>query len=204
MRPSWLVAISHMVTNRERRLSRTRSYRDAIGDFRSDLVAAEVNGFLPCCRAILLWPGVRAVFLYRLQGWLFDSGRRRLASVVYSLNAAISGCEFVPGCRFGAGLLVRHPNGIVVGHGVVAGERCVLLHQTTIGERHVDGTGDHGYPTLEDDVVVGAKASVLGRVHIGRSARIGAHALVLEDVADNAVVAGVPARPVNGRPHGRT
>ena len=146
--------------------------------------------------AILSRPGLRAVMLFRLQELCESMGQRFLAVLVSNMNQALTGAEILVGARFGPGLDVRHPSGVVVGHRVRAGGNCILMQHVTLGERHVDGSGDHQYPVLGDRVTVGVGASVLGGVVIGNDAQIGAHAVVLHDVPPATTVAGVPAKPI--------
>src|SRR4051794_37601592 len=82
---------------------------------------------------------VRAVVLYRVQIWASRRGLRRFAQMISHFNQMTTGAEFVVGCEIGPGLVVKHPNGIVVGQGVKIGKNCTLLHQVTIGERHIIG-----------------------------------------------------------------
>ena len=144
----------------------------------------------------LVRPGVRAVVLFRVQEALHQSGRRRAAEIMSALNAFLTGAEMLVGCEFGPGLVIRHPYGIVVGHGARAGADCTLLHHSTIGERRADGGGTPDYPRLGNGVTIGVGASVLGGIHVGSDAHIGAGAVVLHDVPAGSVAVGAPARVV--------
>lgn len=142
-------------------------------------------------------PGLLAVALYRLQDLAVTRGSLRIAGLIRSLNQTITGADFVNGCKFGAGLLLPHPSGVVVGYAVMAGERCTLLQQVTLGESGANEALDStGNPLLGDDVTVGAGAKVLGAVSLGKSSVIGANAVVLKSVPEGAVAVGVPARIV--------
>ena len=146
-------------------------------------------------KLVLANPGVQAVLLLRVQMALQASGRQRLARVVSLLNLRLTGVEFVVGCRVGPGLVLRHPQGIVIGGGSVIGEDCTILQQVTLGERYADGTGSaHKCPRVGARVVIGAGAVILGDVIVGSDAVIGANAVVLHDVDAADVVVGVPAR----------
>ena len=160
----------------------------------------------PSRAAILLLthPGAQAIGLLRLQQACLARGERRFARLISLVNLRLTGAEFVPGCRVGPGLVMRHPQGIVLGAGVRIGSDCTILQHVTMGERNADGeTGDHRYPVLGNEVVGGAGAVLLGGVRIGDRAVIGANAVVTKDVDADDVVAGAPAISIKANPSAR-
>jgi serine O-acetyltransferase len=122
---------------------------------------------------------------------LFAAGLRRWALIRHRWWSAISGTDIPVNCKIGGGLLLPHPNGIVIHPNAEIGPNCLLFHQVTIGQ----GTG--GVPTLGGHVDVGAGAKILGRVTIGKHAKIGANAVVLHDVPAGVTAVGIPAKIVN-------
>lgn len=102
--------------------------------------------------------------------------------------AAVSGADIPLNCRIGGGLLIPHPNGIVIHPACEVGPNCLILQQVTIG------SGKGGVPTLGGHVDVGAGAKILGAVHVGHHAVIGANAVVVNDVVSSTTVVGIPAR----------
>jgi serine O-acetyltransferase len=126
-----------------------------------------------------------------LLGWLFS----RYHVLRHRVWTVISGGDIPVNARLGGGLLLPHPNGVVIHPDAVIGPNCVILQQVTIG---VGGKTD-AVPTLGGDVTVGAGAKVLGGVVIGDHARIGANAVVLCDVPAGATAVGVPARILQPR-----
>jgi serine O-acetyltransferase len=153
-------------------------------------------------RPELLWyictrPGLLAVALLRLQSFLWDGPLRPVGKVVSALNLILTGAEFVGGCAVGGGLIIRHPGGLVVGGGVIMGEDCTIVHGGTLGERYGDGSGDHRYPRVGDNVTIGAGARILGGIFLGSHTVVGAGAVVLADVESGRTVVGVPAQPVD-------
>ena len=118
-------------------------------------------------------PGLLASSLMRVQQRAMARQHVRSAKVARYLALTLTGAEFVPGCQVGSGLRLSHPHGVVIGGGAVLGDQCTLLQNVTLGERYVDGAGPHDYPTLRDNVTIGAGAVVLGNVVIGQGATIG-------------------------------
>ena len=95
----------------------------------------------------------------------------------------------------GPGLRIYHGDGIVIASGAVIGRGMTIQHQVTIGNR-IGHEGELGCPTIGDDVFIGVGAKVLGAIRIGNNVRIGANAVVLHDIPDNATVVGIPAKVV--------
>lgn len=143
-------------------------------------------------------PGFLATTLLRVQEAALQRGHERTASILRFMALALTGCDLVPGCRVGKGLLMNHPVGIVIGRGSVVGDQCTLLQNVTLGERFADGRQPHGYPHIGHHVTIGAGASVLGSVRVGDNAVIGANSVVLCDVPAGSLAVGSPARILPG------
>ena len=103
----------------------------------------------------------------------------------------VTGADIPLNCKLGGGLLLPHPNGIVIHPEAEIGPNCLLFQQVTLG------ADDRGVPRIGGHVDVGAGAKILGPVTIGRHARIGANAVVINDVPDGATAVGVPARVIS-------
>jgi len=115
---------------------------------------------------------------------------RKLAALRHRFWSIVTGADIPLGCRLGGGLLVPHPNGVVIHPDAEVGPNCLIFQQVTLGQ--VDGAA----PRLGGHVDVGAGAKILGGVVIGDDALIGANAVVLHDVPAGATAVGVPARIV--------
>ena len=138
----------------------------------------------------LLTDGTPAMVWYRLMQW---AGKWRLVPLEMlfnRVNSACCGCVIGRGASFGPGFVLVHAIGVVINGRVRGGSRVVLEHQVTIGaEKRL-------FPTLGDDVFVGAGAKILGPVTIGSRVKIGANAVVVHDLPDGVTAVGVPARIV--------
>jgi serine O-acetyltransferase len=113
---------------------------------------------------------------------------RRWAILRHRYWSAVTSADIPLNCEIGGGLILPHPNGVVIHPNAKIGPNCLLFHQVTIGQ------GAGGVPTLEGHVDVGAGAKILGRVTIGKHAKVGANAVVLHDVPAGATAVGIPAR----------
>ena len=163
---------------------------------RADLVAVYDRD--PAChrflQPILFFKGYQAIQSYRIAHWLWTEGRRDLA---YFLQMRISehfGVDIHPNARIGKGIMIDHAHSIVIGETAVVGDNVSMLHSVTLG-----GTGKEDgdrHPKIEDGVLIGAGAKVLGNIRVGHCSRIAAGSVVLADVPACKTVAGVPARIV--------
>jgi len=118
--------------------------------------------------------------------------RRKLAVLRHRFWSAVTGADIPINSDIGGGLLIPHPNGIVIHPGARIGPNCLLFQQVTIGDAN-------GVPTIGGHVDIGAGARILGPIQVGDHARIGANAVVLTDVPAGATMVGIPARPVKAR-----
>jgi serine O-acetyltransferase len=114
-----------------------------------------------------------------------------MAVLRYRLWSIVTGADIPLNCRLGGGLLMPHPNGIVIHPDAEIGPNCLLFQQVTIGTR-----GNGGAPRIDGHVDIGAGAKIIGAVAIGRHAKIGANSVVLDDVPAGATAVGIPARIV--------
>jgi serine O-acetyltransferase len=144
---------------------------------------------------LLCYPGLHALALHRLSHRLWRLEVPLLPRLMSQLGRWLTGIEIHPGARIGKGVFIDHGMGVVIGETAVVGNNCLLYQGVTLG-----GTGKvHGkrHPTLEDNVVVGAGAKVLGAITVGASTRIGAGSVLLRNVAANSTVVGIPGRVIH-------
>ncbi len=143
---------------------------------------------------LLTYPGVHALIFYRMAHRLHHAGFRLPARLVSHFARMVTGIEIHPAARIGRGLFIDHGMGVVIGETTIIGDRCHLLQGVTLGgtsTRH-----EKRHPTLEDDVVVGAGAKVIGAVTLGTGATIGAGSVVVSSVPPGATVVGVPGHVI--------
>ena len=144
---------------------------------------------------IILWyPGLHALWAYRLSHGLWLRGFKLLARGVSHLARMLTGIEIHPGATISSGLFIDHGMGVVIGETAEIGEDVTLYHGVTLGGTSLAKGKRH--PTLGKRVVVGAGAKILGAITIGDNSRIGANAVVVKDVPPNSVVVGVPGQIV--------
>ncbi len=143
---------------------------------------------------LLCYAGLQAVWGHRLAHWLWRHRLRLLARWLSQLFRGLTGIEIHPGARIGPKFFIDHGMGVVIGETAEVGASVTLYHGVTLGGTSLSKGKRH--PTLEDNVVVGAGAKILGAITIGANSRIGANAVVVKSVPPNSVVVGVPGQVV--------
>ncbi|MDB5723746.1 MAG: Serine acetyltransferase [Novosphingobium sp.] len=143
---------------------------------------------------VLLYPGLWAVFWHRVAHWLFEADMFFLARFVNHTSRFLTGFEIHPGAQIGKHLFLEH-GFITIGETAVIGDNVTIYPCVTLGGTNpTNGKGGKRHPTLENNVIVGAGAQILGPITVGHRARIGANAVVTEDVPEGATMVGVKAR----------
>jgi serine O-acetyltransferase len=143
---------------------------------------------------VLLYPGVWAVGWHKLAHGLFTARLFFLARAVNHLSRFLTGVDIHPGAKIGRHFFVDH-GWVVIGETCEIGDNVTMYSCVTLGGTNpTNGKGGKRHPTLEDNVIVGSGAQILGPITIGRRARVGANAVVTEDVPEGATMVGVKAR----------
>lgn len=140
------------------------------------------------------YPGLHALLFHRMNHRLWNWGFKWLARTISTLARWLTGIEIHPGATIGRRFFIDHGMGVVIGETTIIGDDVTLYQGVTLG-----GTSwSHGkrHPTLEDAVVVGAGAKILGPFSIGKEARVGSNAVVTKEVPEGATVVGIPGRIV--------
>jgi len=170
-------------------MSSVRSFAETVRIYRERDPAAR-----SAMEVILCYPGLHALLwhamAHRLWGWGLTTPGRFVAHIGRWLTAI----EIHPAARIGRRLVIDHGMGVVIGETAQIGDDCYIYHQVTLGVARTMGGKRH--PTVGNNVIIGAGAKVLGPIHVGDNARIGANAVVVDNVAAETTVVGIPARPV--------
>lgn len=138
------------------------------------------------------YPGVHALLMHRLSHWLWGHRLYWLARFNSHIGRWLTGIEIHPGATIGRRMFIDHGMGVVIGETAVVGDDCTLYHGVTLGGTSWNKGKRH--PTLENGVVIGAGAKVLGPITVGAGAKIGSNAVVVKDVPAHATAVGIPAR----------
>jgi serine O-acetyltransferase len=147
---------------------------------------------------VFSYPGFHALMFYRLSNRLWRGRLHFIARFVSHIARWLTGIEIHPGACIGRRFFIDHGMGVVIGETAEIGDDVTLYQGVTLGGTSLDEGKRH--PTLEDGVVVGAGAQVLGPLTVGKDARIGANAVVLRNVDAGVSVVGIPARTVQPKP----
>tara|TARA_B110001469_G_C9522977_1_gene260248 strand:+ start:179 stop:757 length:579 start_codon:yes stop_codon:yes gene_type:complete len=150
---------------------------------------------------VLTYPGVKAIFFHRIANFFNVAKFDLIARIISQFSRFLTGIEIHPGAKIGKNLFIDHGMGVVIGETSEIGDNVTIYHMATLGGiapsiNSNDQRNIKRHPTIEDDVVIGSGAQVLGPVTVGRCAKIGANAVITKDVPEKAVMVGIPAKNV--------
>jgi serine O-acetyltransferase len=167
-------------------------------ELRQDLTAAQERD--PAARGIgrleilLTYGGVQALLAHRVAHALHEAGMPMVPHAMANTSRVLTGVEIHPAARIGEALFIDHGAGVVIGETAEIGDNVTLYQGVTLG-----GTGfarGKRHPTVEDDVVVGSGAKLLGPISVGEGSKVGANSVVIHDVPPRSTVVGNPGHPV--------
>lgn len=167
-----------------------------------DLIASDLRAKAAWCYQderpsamfkVLLTDGTFAMVFYRLMQWARKYRLSPIELIANRLNSICCNCIIGRGAEFGRGFVLIHATGVVINGQVIGGDNVFLEHQVTIGAERRQS------PRLGNNVFIGAGAKIIGSVTLGDHSRVGANAVVLDDVPAHATVVGIPARVVRRR-----
>ena len=150
---------------------------------------------------VLTYPGVKAIFFHRIANFFSVAKFDLLARIISQFSRFMTGIEIHPKAKIGKNLFIDHGMGVVIGETSEIGDNVTIYHMATLGGiapsiNSNDQRNIKRHPTIEDEVVIGSGAQVLGPVTVGRCAKIGANAVITKDVPEKAVMVGIPAKNV--------
>mgnify|MGYP002630014114 CR=1 FL=1 len=158
---------------------------------------------------ILCYPGFHALLFYRLTHWLWGHRIYLAARFISHIGKILTAIEIHPGAEIGRRFVIDHGTGVVIGETAVVGDDVTLYHAVTLGgiapsvDSHTQ-VGVKRHPTLENGVIVGSGAQILGPITVGSEARIGANSVVTKDIPSSVTAVGIPARVIMPKDKTRT
>jgi serine O-acetyltransferase len=149
---------------------------------------------------LLFYPGLHALWLHRLAHFFWSKRLFLIGRGLSYVNRWLTGIDIHPAAKIGPGFFIDHGMGTVIGETSEIGSNVTMYHDVTLGGVSWEKVKRH--PTIEDCVVIGAGAQILGPIRIGKNSRIGANSVVVKDIPEHSVVVGVPGRvqSLNGMP----
>ena len=152
----------------------------------------------PAARSVLeiifCYPGLHAVWFYRVAHWFWTHNCFFIGRFLSHLGRFFTGVEIHPGARIGRKFFIDHGMGVVIGETAEIGDNVTLYHGVTLGGVTWDKVKRH--PTLDDNVVIGSGAKILGPFTVGKGAKVGSNSVVVKEVPPSATVVGIPGRVV--------
>ena len=136
------------------------------------------------------YPGVHILIFYKIARKLWDMKLNFPARFIMHIGRILTGTDIHPGAKIGKRLVIDHGMGIVIGETAIIGDDVTLFHEVTLGGTTWDSIKRH--PTIEDKVIIGAGAKVLGNITIGKECRIGSNSVVLKSTKPNSTIVGIP------------
>ena len=140
------------------------------------------------------YPGLWAMFFYRHSHWLYGKGLRFLPRFLSGLGQLLTTIDIHPAAQIGRRVFIDHGVGVVIGETTIINDDVLIYQQVTLGGVSLNKGKRH--PTIENNVVIGAGAKILGNITIGKNTKVGANSVVVKDVPSDSTAIGIPARVV--------
>ena len=150
---------------------------------------------------VLTYPGIKAIFFYKISNFFAIAKFDLISRVISQFSRFLTGIEIHPKAKIGKNLFIDHGMGVVIGETSQIGNNVTIYHNVTLGGiapsiNSNDQRNMKRHPTLEDNVVVGSGAQILGPITIGKNSLIGSNSVVTKNVPEKSVMAGIPAKRV--------
>jgi serine O-acetyltransferase len=140
------------------------------------------------------YPGLWALLFHRLAHSLYKKGLRFLPRLISAIGQFLTVIDIHPAATIGRRVFIDHGVGVVIGETAIIGNDVIIYQQVTLGG--VSTSKGKRHPTLEDGVVIGAGAKILGNITIGANSKVGANSVVVKDVPSDSTAIGIPARTI--------
>ena len=156
---------------------------------------------------ILTYPGVKAIFFHKIANFFAIAKFHLIARIISQFSRFLTGIEIHPSAKIGKNLFIDHGMGVVIGETSEIGDNVTIYHNVTLGGIAPSINADHQrnlkrHPILQDNVVVGSGAQILGPVVVGKNSLIGANAVVTKNVPERSIMVGIPATKVGDATNG--
>jgi serine O-acetyltransferase len=138
------------------------------------------------------YPGLWALFFHRFAHWIYNKGLRFFPRFISSIGSFLTTIDIHPAATLGHRVFIDHGVGVVIGETAILGDDVIIYQQVTLGG--VSTSKGKRHPTLENNVVIGAGAKILGNITIGANSKVGANSVVVKDVPADSTAIGIPAR----------
>ena len=150
---------------------------------------------------IVTYPGVKAVFMHKISNFFHIAGFHLIARIISQTTRFFTGIEIHPGAKIGKNLFIDHGMGVVIGETSDIRDNVTIYHNVTLGGISPSINSDQQrnnkrHPTIMSNTVIGSGAQILGPIIVGKNSKIGSNAVVTNDVPENAVMVGIPARNI--------
>ena len=151
---------------------------------------------------LLTYPGIKALLFHRIAHFFCNAKMDLIARIISQFSRFLTGIEIHPKANIGKNFFIDHGMGVVIGETSEIGDNVTIYHSVPLGGISPSIKSDEQrnvkrHPTLQNNVVVGSGAQILGPVIIGTNAKIGANAVVTKNIPENAVMVGIPAKNIN-------
>jgi serine O-acetyltransferase len=144
--------------------------------------------------ALMFSPGLHAILMHRVSHRLYANGQYKLARLINYWGRVLTGADVHPGATVGKGFFIDHATGVVIGETSIIGDNVSIFQGVTLGG--VSTSKEKRHPTIGNNVVIGAHATILGDIFIGDNSKVGAGSVVVKDVPPNSTVVGIPGKVV--------
>ena len=141
------------------------------------------------------YPGLHATFFYKISNFFWKLNLKLIARMISHISRFLTGIEIHPAVKIGKNIFIDHGMGVVIGETTIIGDNVSIYQGVTLGGTKWEKKKRH--PTINDNVIIGAGAKVLGPISVGKNSRIGANSVVTRNVPSNSTVIGIPARVID-------